>query len=346
MATSYRSRHLRVMRDNERRMSALFAGLAQYAIARLLRAADAEGVIPRSATYELQRDIGDHVMRLFLARDGRGQYAPFQVLPDGTVFPTAPYSRALWQGITEAMRIQVEQAAALMERRLPADLKALLRGGIAREQGSVFTPNPLAAYDPPHLWVDPNGYTLSDRIWSTAGNTRRKIDAMLEDGIRKGRSSTAMAKDLERFLAPGRQLVRTKAPYGTDASYDAMRLARTEISRAAAQAHEVAARANPFVEKLRWKLSPQHPCCDVCDSYADKEYGFDDFPTQPAHPHCMCYQESVMADNMREILDEARDEIRAARAAAQQIATPLLVDQFIEQLLRGAIVTRALGAIA
>jgi len=346
MARSYRSRHLAVMRDNERRMSALFAGLASYASGQVLRAADADGIVPRARTYELQRDIGDHVMRLFVARDRAGQFSPYQVLADGTVFPTSPYMRALWAGITEATRIQVERQADLMDRWLPSDIKGMLRGGIAREQGSVFTPNPLAAYDPPHLWVDPNGYTLSDRIWSTAGTTRRKIDAMLEDGIRKGRASRDMAKDLERFLAPGRQLVRTKAPYGTDASYDAMRLARTEISRAAAQAHETAARANPFVEKLRWKLSPQHPCCDICDSYADKEYELDKLPTQPAHPHCMCYWENVIAEDRAAMLAQAREEIRAARAAAQQVVTPLLVNEFLEQLLRGPVVTRALEAIA
>jgi hypothetical protein len=158
------------------------------------------------------------------------------------------------------MRIEVEREAATMDRLLPADLKLMLRSGVVREQGDVFTPNPLAGYDPPHLWVDPNGYRLSDRIWRTAGATRRKVDAFLEDGIAQGRGSLKLSRDLERFLHPGRQLVRTKTPYGTDASYDAMRLARTEISRGAAQAHETAARANPFVSGLRWKLSPQHPC--------------------------------------------------------------------------------------
>jgi len=53
-----------------------------------------------------------------------------------------------------------------------------------------------------------------------------------------------------------------------------------------------------------------------------------------------------MVEDRREILDGYRDEIRAARAAAQPIATPWLVEQFIEQLLKGAIVTRVLGAVA
>jgi len=233
-----------------------------------------------------------------------------------------------------------------MERALPGDLKALLCGGIAREQGSVFSPNPLAGYDPPHLWVDLNGYTLSERIWATAGNTRRKVDAMLEEGIRRGRGAKALSRDLERYLQPGRQLVRTKAPYGTDASYDAMRLARTEISRAAAQAHETAAQANPFVVGLKWKLSPQHPCCDICDTYADRVFSFEDWPTQPAHPQCMCYAENVITEDRAAVLAQAREEILAARRNAQPIVTPLLVEEFLEQLLRGPVVTRALEAVA
>ncbi len=167
---------------------------------------------------------------------------------------------------------------------LPGDIKVWLsvQAGIAREQEdvidldaladywrtwrasrdpqNVFAPNPLAEYDPPHLWVDPNGYRLSDRVWRTAGETRRKVDAMVDEGIRQGRGALALSRDLEEYLHPGRQIVRTKAPYGTDASYDAMRLARTEITRAASKAHEAAALDNPFVTGLKWKLSPQHPC--------------------------------------------------------------------------------------
>jgi hypothetical protein len=248
------------MRDNEREMTVLFESVARYGTSRIVQAADSEGNVPRSATYDLQRDIGDRIVRMFLGRNRVGELAAYEVLPNGAVMPLSSYMRVLWSNITDVMRIRVEQQAAIMRRMLPADIKLMLQSGVMREQSTVFTPNSLAAYDPPHLWVDPNGYQLSDRIWRTAGVTRRKVDAFLEDGIAQGRGALSLSRDLERFLLPNRQLRRTKTPYGTDASYDAMRLARTEISRAASQAHEVAARANPFVEKLRWKLSPQHPC--------------------------------------------------------------------------------------
>jgi hypothetical protein len=270
------------MRRNEQQMTVLFESVARYGTSQIMRAADEEGNIPRSATYDLQRDIGDRIVRMFLGRNRAGELAAYEILPDGSVMPLSGYTRSLWGNITDAVRVEVEREAALMDRLLPADVKVglELRTGIAREQEDlldsledywhawrsdqgqreVFAPNPLAGYDAPHLWVDPNGYQLSDRIWRTAGETRRKVDAFLEDGIAQGRGALSLSRDLERFLHPGRQLKRTKTPYGTDASYDAMRLARTEISRAAAEAHEAAAEANPFIEKLRWKLSPQHPC--------------------------------------------------------------------------------------
>jgi hypothetical protein len=269
------------MRRNEQQMTALFEAVARYGTSQIMRAADDEGNVPRSATYDLQRDIGERIVRMFLGRNREGELAAYQVLPDGTVMPLSSYMRVLWGNITGAMRVEIEREAALMDRLLPDDIRAglALRAGIAREQEDildsladywrvwrtdpdrqVFAPNPLADYDPPHLWVDPNGYRLSDRIWRTTSETRRKVDGFLEDGIARGRGALKLSKDLERFLHPGRQLKRTKTPYGTDASYDAMRLARTEITRAASQAHELAAQANPFVEKLRWKLSPQHPC--------------------------------------------------------------------------------------
>jgi hypothetical protein len=60
----------------------------------------------------------------------------------------------------------------------------------------------------------------------------------------------------------------------------------------------------------------------------------------------MCYWENVLTKDRDEVLAQTRDEIRAARRAAVAIVTPLLVDEFIQRLLRGPLVTRALEAVA
>ncbi len=339
MAQTYRSRHLAIMRANEQRMAALFAGLASDISGEIARHADAEGKVPQAAAYELQQAVGARVQRFFLGRGPGDRWAPYSTLPDGSLLPLSPYMRALWEAITAAVRVPVEQHAEIMARRLPVDLAAALgaaRPGLrrVREQGpSPFRPNPLARYDPPHTWVDPNGYRLSDRVWRTAGDTRRRLDAFLDERIRAGDGALRMSRQLEQFLLPGRTL-RTRRPYGTDASYDAMRLARTEITRAAAQAAEVAAQANPFVQGLKWNLSASHPKYDICDlNAADGPYTLDNAPMLPAHPQCMCYWTYVMIDNPQAVLDQFRAEVRRARSALIDIVAPLAVERFVRLLL-------------
>jgi hypothetical protein len=204
----------------------------------------------------------------------------------------------------------------------------------------VFKPNVLARYEAPHTWVDPNGYTLSERVWRTAGNTRRKLDLFLEERIAQGDGALRISKDLEAFLQPGRQLRRTTAPYGTDASYDAMRLARPEIARAAARANEASAAMNPFVKGLETVLSPQHPCCDICDEAAESgPWPVGEIPDKfriPMHPHCMCHYREVLIDNPQEVLDQLRKEIRSRRRELTGLVGPLQVAQFTRLLLSGA----------
>lgn len=358
MARTYRARLVGLMSENERRMAALFQSLAGSIAGEIARAAGPDDMVPIGATYRLQRAAGDRVAAFFVGLVA-GEWAPLQVLPDGSALPLAPYVRALWESIEAAMRVSVEQQAALMAARLPPDLVAHLRRArrdpftLARRVGEqrVFTPNPLAQYDPPHTWVDPAGYTLSDRIWRTAGDTRRRLDLFLEQRIRAGQGALAMSRDLEAFLLPGRRLVRTKAPYGTDASYDAMRLARTEITRAAARAAEVSAAMNPFVQGIRLVLSGSHPEVDICDEAAAAgPWPKDKIPPEyqiPLHPHCLCSYRYVMANRPGAILEELREDVSREQAQLVSLIGPLQVEAFLRLLLgRGWSVRRSAEAAA
>jgi hypothetical protein len=292
VAVTYRARFLAAVREMERRMAALFASLAASAAAELLRHAGADGAISASSLFDIQTAIGLYVTRLFLGQTAGGREA-FTVLSDGTVYPLSPYARALFAGTTSVEQLAVTTQQTLMARALSSQPAALSQ---LRAAHVVFT-NPLATYDPVHRWVDPGGFRLSDRIWRTSGQTRRRLDMFLEERIRQGQGALPMSRDLERFLQPGRTL-RTKAPYGTDASYDAMRLARTEITRAHSGAFEAAANANPFVKGLQWNLSGSHPKTDVCDDYAaGSPYTLDDHPILPAHPQCLCYWTNVLVED-------------------------------------------------
>lgn len=366
MAQTNRSKFLSILRANEAAMKALFAELSAQIGAEIMRRADRDGNLPRSAAVDLRRVMDERVTALFVGRDRHGKLAPFDASPDGRVLPLSPYARVLWQNIRSATRLPVEQNAATMAARLPPDLLMRMRAAnrspfpasnhAVSEQ--VFRPNPLAKYRPAHQWVDPNGYRLSDRIWNTAEDTRRRLDLFLEDAIRSGRGAlnlqdkgaTGIARDLERFLVPGKQLPVTNKPYGIDASYNAMRLARTEISRAHAEAAQVSAAMNPFVQGLVWNLSGSHPQPDICDDFAaGSPYPVDEFPTMPAHPHCLCYTSYALmpAAESNAILDELRADVRRTRAELVDKVGPLEVDRFTDMLLgQGMSVTHTLGVAA
>jgi hypothetical protein len=182
----------------------------------------------------------------------------------------------------------------------------------------LFNPNPLSTYESAHTWVDPNGYRLSDRIWMAGVRTRMKVDALLAEAIREGMSATELARRLEQFLIPGRAKIRTDKPYGSDASFDAMRLARSEITRAHSAAALIAARTNPYVGSMDWRLSGSHPKPDICDDLeAGSPYAIEDYvpiPVADSHPNCLCVISPNVNRSQADVTAEIRQGLEDARA--------------------------------
>lgn len=219
----------------------------------------------------------------------------------------------------------------------------------------IFSPNPLAEYEPAHTWVDPKGYRLSDRIWNTAAETRRKLDEILRDGIREGKSARQIANLVEQFLIPDRAALRTRKPYGTDASYDAMRLARTEIARAANQAAYISGYNNPYVETYDIARSPNgDPKCSICPQHATiginqervrDPYVVGDGTNGPFHPHCMCRYQANVSGDVSGITDRLRAMMQTAREEnLKPYMTPAQADAFIAQLIGPQMVSLVIQA--
>lgn len=230
--------------------------------------------------------------------------------PDGVTALT-PYARLLNDALVQVSVGVVQMHHDWLRRSVPRDVfDWLARPTQVSEQ---FTANPLSGYDPAHLFVDPNGYRLSDRIWQSSVRNRLALDQMLAEAIRNGTSATQLAGQVEQWLIPGRAQLRTKRPYGRDGSYDAMRLARTEITAQHGRVMLAAARSNPYAESIDWVLSPSHPKIDVCDDLAaNSPYALDEVPSYPAHPHCLCH----LRTNTRP-LAEVTAELRAMMDAGQ-----------------------------
>lgn len=261
--------------------------------------------------------------------------------------PQSPYARLLFEGIEGAIRIQAERQIALI-RQVVSDQQVL---------NWLTGPRPVrtqefGVYDPFHLWVDPNGYRLDDRIWRASIEVRARIDELLDYHIAAGTSAIRIAELLEPFLTPAGAERRTRRPYGTQGSYAARRLTRTEITAAAGRATINASVINPFVVGIRWALSAAHPKFDVCDGYAkggengDGVYPKDQVPTYPPHPHCLCNLQPVPAGSVADLIETLRRDIRAYSPRARRLQGAFNLEWMVSALLNGFFVESLLGEVA
>ncbi len=197
-----------------------------------------------------------------------------------------------------------------------------------------------AALDSTRSWIDPNGHKLSSRVWRARQSTRTLIDQTLRQAIASGTDALVVADTLEQYLKPEYRPVRradgtlapdqprrvvTYTPYGRSTSgvvggrkshkgsFPARRLARTEISRAHAQATQFAAARNPFVTGMRWVRANNKNEPDECDGFASHDEGLgrgvypvSKFPRMPAHPMCRCHAASVTRSDTDNVVSELR----------------------------------------
>ncbi len=249
----------------------------------------------------------------------------------GNGTPRVPFARMLANQIEAAIAAPVDamidQMIEILGERRPDLLDALI-GEDAPLPELPFSKAPV--FDQARIWVDPNGYRLSDRIWQNGQNVRAAIDQAIDQGIQAGTSATQLAKGLEEYLtvdgatvprrvrqpdgtyARERMPRATKTPYGTSGLYALRRLARTEITRAHGAATVEAAKRSPFTDGVKWDLSGNHPEPDICDQYArSNEYdlGSDVYPpkqlpTYPAHPHERCNLTPHARRSIEQVIDD------------------------------------------
>lgn len=351
MPRTYDSARLRNQRAMDRRLATDHARLAQDIARLVVRAAQLDGTIPnsRSVRERLRTAIWEQVLKPYYI--GRGTDAL-----DGPR-PQSPYALLIVEGIVQATRIQAERQAAIVRRLVKDEVvlqwltgprpmgltemqpvlemgritellgpTAATMGGLRGADGRIDVDRartalvrPRGMYEPFHEWVDPNGYRLSDRIWRASVDVRSRVDRLLDYHISRGTSAVEIADLLEPFLTPGALRQRTQRPYGTEGSYAARRLARTEITAAAGRATINASTANPFVQHMQWRLSASHPRIDICDQYArggpngDGIYPLGQVPPYPPHPHCLCSLLPVPMGNTADLVTSLRADIQAAR---------------------------------
>lgn len=161
-----------------------------------------------------------------------------------------------------------------------------------------------------------DGLFLSDRIWNTAEASRKAMRDIVQAGI--GEDAAKVARALEVYVKQGKtatclqfpnmmERMGSRVPENLD--YNALRLARTELTAAYGEATRAAAEASPAIGKVKWVLSNAHPKPDICDTNAKGGdghgvYDANKCPPYPAHPNCLCTLQPAPED-----LDDFLDKL-------------------------------------
>lgn len=349
MATSWKRRQLQHEATMYQQLKGELVSLAASISQMVIRAAGRDGLIPnrRSTREALSRAVWLQAIKPYFIGAGDDPLL-------GAV-PQSPYMRLIVDGIRGSIRIQAERQIAIIRKLAPEDVARWLTGPRLRSTvQEIGGGDRRLGYDPFHLFVNPNGYRLSDNGWNTAIRCRAAVDNLLALEIPRGTAAVDIAKKLEPYLWPEAARIRTMTPYGSDGSYWARRLSRTEITAAAGRSAVNASLANPYVEMLRWVLSGSHPEPDICDEHAhggpdgDGRYPKGDFPDYPAHPHELCTivpevsatPAQVTADLRQMMAAGTADELYSQR---EQLQGAFNLDWMIEALLMGYFVREVTG---
>lgn len=264
---------------------------------------------------------------------------------------TAQLFRTLSAELTVTANVPAVRAAqtvkAIVERRDPA-LWQTIRAKASRESADGFlrvvalTDGPQVdaermlrarSLDPQRRWVKgkdgkPAPYRLSDRVWRLGKETRTAIDDRLRVGIARGEDALTIADDLVSYLRLDQQpeiitvdgkVIRrrnlTATPgRGGYGSYQARRLARTEVTRVHGQATIEMMRVTPGGKGIRWRLSGSHPEQDICNDHASADlyglgagvYPVNSVPPYPNHPMDLCVLVPVVQSRDEVIADVLR----------------------------------------
>jgi hypothetical protein len=130
---------------------------------------------------------------------------------------------------------------------------------------------------------------------------KRKVEKYVEKRSKEGTyyAGKQLLKEIEEALREGKTELVNKAVkwwvYDKQL-YRLKTIAWTETAHAYMKATVELTKDEEEVVGYQWRLSRSHPRADICDVYANVDYGLGrgvhpkgKLPRLPAHPHCMCY---------------------------------------------------------
>lgn len=157
------------------------------------------------------------------------------------------------------------------------------------------------------------GLTLNDHIWNKNQNYRKHINTILTSGVATGEDCVTVARALERYIKKGKgslakyypnMMARMGSRIPEDITYEALRLARTEMTSAYGMGTMKSASMNPSNLGVRFILSAAHPEYDICDIHCELDdyglgpggYPLESAPDYPFHPNCLCIMLQIVEE--------------------------------------------------
>ena len=269
-------------------------------------------------------EFGDWLINLVKGEvDGDG------MVNGGAVMQLMPQVEARWQGAIDAWVRLFEngrtQAATLPfgvlavqhNAYLPAAFEETMTRAQLDAVVALWMQRRQRALEATRTRVLGDGLNLSQRIWRLQHDGLAAIRSTLltamdgrtnaVDLARLLESELGINQDLPRWTlsrlyrmtpseraADRRGLLRDPQDRARGISYNALRLARTELQFANHAVNTEIARHAPWITGRKVRLSPGHPRVDICDSYAAGGPYEKDLEILPLHPNCMCYYEDVL----------------------------------------------------
>lgn len=150
-----------------------------------------------------------------------------------------------------------------------------------------------------------DGLLLSDKIWLKSQQYRDTIKSILQASVLEGKDCVKVAKSLETYVKKGKKTFVDEYPNMINRignrvpmrlNYEALRLARTEMTAAYGAGVLASANISPASQAVKFMLSTAHPKMDMCDNICLSDdfglgrgiYPLDQAPEYPFHPNCLC----------------------------------------------------------
>ena len=191
-------------------------------------------------------------------------------------------------------------------------------------------------------------FVLSDRIWDVSDNNYDKIKEIISSGINT--DCAEVAKALQQYVKEGAETFVKDYPnmyermggrVPKNLNYEALRLARNELSEVYWQATIEGFKENPAVRAVKWLLSNNrlpgyHDICDTM-AYANAHglgagiYPVDDAPEKP-HICCLCALAPVIAKDIerRDVANKPPDNWEAIKARLQNTSAFTNLEELTE----------------